>query len=291
MAVDKLVDSTSLDNTLTGIANAIRAKGGTSEQIPLDGMAQEIANIPSGSTVKMYGLSHAFHGASKIEGIDENGELTIHLADASENYEYNQNIPFFAKIDYAFSYAKMPVKKIVLSGHTIICSAILAFGAEYGGNVTHLQAEIISMPNFDFSKMIECYRMFSNAPNLRVIDANLSLIHISAYEAGYNFRGMFDDSPNIESVRFVKNGIPFMNTSYQIFKNLSKLDNASLVSIANGLAVGSDTPNISFHATPFARIPGIIGNVSDGLFIADEGGDMSLADFITTVKGWTLYSA
>lgn len=49
MAVDKLVDSTALDTSLTAIADAIRAKTGGSSQLvfPMQ-FVSEIGNIPSG---------------------------------------------------------------------------------------------------------------------------------------------------------------------------------------------------------------------------------------------------
>lgn len=49
MAVDKLVDSTQLDADLTSVANAIRAKGGTSASLafPAD-FVSAIADIPTG---------------------------------------------------------------------------------------------------------------------------------------------------------------------------------------------------------------------------------------------------
>ena len=49
MALDKLVDSTQLDADLTTVANAIRAKGGTSAQLSFpSGMAAAIAAISGG---------------------------------------------------------------------------------------------------------------------------------------------------------------------------------------------------------------------------------------------------
>lgn len=51
MAVDKLVDSTQLNADLTTVANAIRTKGGTSEQLSFPtGMANAVAAIPTGIT-------------------------------------------------------------------------------------------------------------------------------------------------------------------------------------------------------------------------------------------------
>ena len=48
MAYDKAVDSAVLDAGLTAIANAIREKGGTSDPIAFDAMANAIAAIKSG---------------------------------------------------------------------------------------------------------------------------------------------------------------------------------------------------------------------------------------------------
>lgn len=52
MAVDKLVDSTQLDTDLTSVANAIRAKGGTSAQMAFPtGFVSAVQAIPTGQPV------------------------------------------------------------------------------------------------------------------------------------------------------------------------------------------------------------------------------------------------
>lgn len=51
MAYDKAVDSAVLDTNLTAIANAIREKGGTSDPIAFDAMANAIASIEAGGGV------------------------------------------------------------------------------------------------------------------------------------------------------------------------------------------------------------------------------------------------
>ena len=49
MAADKLVDSTQLDSDLTSVANAIRAKGGTSANLAFPSeFVAAIQNIPTG---------------------------------------------------------------------------------------------------------------------------------------------------------------------------------------------------------------------------------------------------
>lgn len=55
MSVDKLVDSTQLDNNLTSVANAIRTKGGTSAplQFPTE-FVSAIQAIPQSSGIYLY---------------------------------------------------------------------------------------------------------------------------------------------------------------------------------------------------------------------------------------------
>lgn len=65
-----------------------------------------------------------------------------------------------------------------------------------------------------------------------------------------------------------------------------KLTNASLVSIANGLAVGSYT--LTLHARSKSALQTIVGTVSDGAFTEDADGTATLTDFITNTKGWTV---
>lgn len=69
MALDKLVDSTQLDNNLTSVANAIRAKsGGTSQLAFPAGFVSEIGNIPGGGGITPTG--------TKEITITENGTTT-----------------------------------------------------------------------------------------------------------------------------------------------------------------------------------------------------------------------
>lgn len=66
------------------------------------------------------------------------------------------------------------------------------------------------------------------------------------------------------------------------------LTDASLISIANGLNASATGKTLTLHTTSKARCSTLMGNNVDGLFVADVSRTMSLADFITTVKGWTL---
>lgn len=55
MAVDKLVDSAQLNNSLTLIANAIRIRGGTTEQLVFpNGFVNAILAIPRNTIIPSY---------------------------------------------------------------------------------------------------------------------------------------------------------------------------------------------------------------------------------------------
>ena len=66
------------------------------------------------------------------------------------------------------------------------------------------------------------------------------------------------------------------------------LTDASLVMIGNALSTASAGQTLTHASTAKARCSTLMGNNDNGLFVADPNGTMTLADFITTVKGWTL---
>ena len=66
------------------------------------------------------------------------------------------------------------------------------------------------------------------------------------------------------------------------------LTDASLVSIANALDGTASGMTLTLDGTVKAGLSGIMGTVTDGVFVADAGGSTTLADFITNTKGWTL---
>lgn len=75
----------------------------------------------------------------------------------------------------------------------------------------------------------------------------------------------------------------------------SLLTDASLCQIANALCA-THTSTLTLHATPKARCSTLMGTVSQvtddtgtyDFFTQDESGTVTLADYITNTKGWTL---
>ena len=70
----------------------------------------------------------------------------------------------------------------------------------------------------------------------------------------------------------------------------SKLTTDSLISIANGLVAGNYT--LTLHATSKTNCDTIMGYVDNtkgyDVFVADESGTVTLSEFITVTKGWSL---
>lgn len=72
------------------------------------------------------------------------------------------------------------------------------------------------------------------------------------------------------------------------FGACSHLNDASLISIANGLNETVTGQSLTLHATPKARCATLMGVNNSGTFEESSSGTLSLSDFITTIKGWTL---
>ena len=66
------------------------------------------------------------------------------------------------------------------------------------------------------------------------------------------------------------------------------LSDDSIVSAANCLIAGVSGQRIRYYSTQKARCSTLMGNNENGTFVIDENGTMTLADFITNVKGWML---
>lgn len=88
----------------------------------------------------------------------------------------------------------------------------------------------------------------------------------------------------LEEIRFVPSRI----TNNLNLAQCSKLSDASIISLANGLRSDVSGKTLKFHSDVSAKLPNMMGTVTDGIFTADVSGTVTLQDFITTTKGWTL---
>ena len=96
---------------------------------------------------------------------------------------------------------------------------------------------------------------------------------------------MFYGAANIKDITLKPNT---WKTTDGIVFNSNVLTDASLITIANALSTASAGQTLTHASTAKARCSTLMGNNVDGLFVANENGTMTLADFITNVKGWTL---
>lgn len=80
MAVDKLVDSTQLNADLTNVANAIRAKGGTSASLAFpDGFVDAIGDIETGGGVTVSPLSVTANGTYTAPSGEAYSPVTVNV--------------------------------------------------------------------------------------------------------------------------------------------------------------------------------------------------------------------
>lgn len=108
--------------------------------------------------------------------------------------------------------------------------------------------------------------------------------------------GSFDLSAVSNLTNFGKNAdkletVSFVSSSIKVtidFYHSTSLSDDSLVSIANGLDATASAQTLRLDSTVKARCQTLMGTVADGLFTADASGTVTLADFITATKGWTL---
>lgn len=95
----------------------------------------------------------------------------------------------------------------------------------------------------------------------------------------------------LETIYFVEN----LQTN-SIAIDMAPLSEASLISLANGLNEGVSDKTLNVSSTRVTMCGQITGNSDEVTvdettyhrFVADANGSMTLTEFITTVKGWTL---
>lgn len=126
-----------------------------------------------------------------------------------------------------------------------------------------------------------------NAPKLKAIYGELDLTNCSSANSIANW---FAGNPSVPSIieefRIKPNSIkrnPGTN-----FGNSQVISNESYVSLVNGL--DPDVENGTLTMTDYQKtaMAAITGTNNNGLFVASSSGTLSLTDFVTTIKGWTL---
>ena len=272
MAYDAVVDRDYLNNGLKAIANAIRQSGGTTAKLSFPtGMAAAVSGIKAAPwwIDKMVNASYLFEGVT----LPEKCEFDFSFLPVSEDAQVNMS--------RLFNLAK-GVKEIAV---TFPSSKKICIGYIFN-SVTTIE-KVVFKGEFDFAQkphggVTGGLGTFAMCSNLKTIESTATFGGKEFLRKEVTAYNSFYDCIKLVDVRFTPNSA----TQDWVFKWSPNLSDATLVSAANALTVGSYT--LTLHATAAARCAEIVGTVSDGVFTADSGGTTTLTEFITTTKGWSL---
>lgn len=282
MAVDKLVDSTQLNTDLTSVANAIRTKGGTSGQLAFPaGFVSAVEAIPAGGGISWEDFSKACK-ALKLEGAVQ-GLLPSEITIDTENLSYF-SVPVDWNIDSGLRTLTIKcTKPINFTGDSIALSGS-------GINITMMRNRGIKKIIFtnDIKLQGSLNSFFIYMYDLEEIYGDFDFTDVPSWTYGSWFIAV----RKLTRIRLKENTAATISTID--FSALNALDNDSLISIANGLGAVESGHTLKLESTPKSRLMQIVGTVTLDptetyhIFTESVSGSVTLQDFITTTKGWTI---
>jgi len=273
MALDKLVDSAQLDADLGDIADAIRAKGGTSAELSFpQGFVDAVGAIETGAdpTVANFvvGLNPSA-GEYILQGIK-----TINIVRKGKDVAYKGG----RVCSNCLSLSEVLETINVDYGIVQPTNGTDAFRSD---RCEHLQTINI---NIDTSEITGWDRFFyskntNNAHGIVVTGTPIDFNKMTRWSDTLELYGLSE-------VRFVPNRIKATTVTISANAN-AEYSNDTWASLINAL---SDTVagTLTIGSAAQGVITGIIGRNNDGLFVIDADGDTNLMVFATTVKGWTV---
>lgn len=271
MAYDLVVDSSYLNNGLKAIADGIRQGSGVSGELTFpDGMAEAAAQKSSGMPEifeRLVGLSDGFNGVTSLPDT-----LTLDLS-------FIKSGKCVLRQTFRGCTSLKDVTLIIPDGAKLALS--LCFYSCFNLKTLTMQGSFLHATTEVFPGASESVGAFSSCSKLETVNSSkpFGVKYISNQTHFYN---PFFNCGALKEVRFERQ----VAATDWVFKWSPVLSDATLVSVANALTVGSYT--LTLHATAAARCAEITGTVSDGVFTADSGGTTTLTEFITTTKGWSL---
>lgn len=271
MALDKLVDSTQLNSDLTSVANAIRAKSGGSSQLAFPaGFVSEIQAIPSGGGYGSEWTSDKLAISFKDSAVDDDI-----LVDARDKVLNAYELVRAVKPKSAGNVYSLTVYASTLSNTGFLAHSATAFN------------DVSLWTDDDYITL--GLGMFVGSTVTNIGGTPFYIGNNLTSDSYYN---AFQRNSKIEDVRFYENS----SDQTILFYWSAALSNATLISLANALKASEGSASLKLHATPKARLVSILGTVESvtrgaetyDRFAADANGIVTLQDFITTTKGWTL---
>lgn len=232
MADYKVVDSAQLDADLKVVADAIREKGGITEQLSFPhGMKQVVEAIQSGggvgvdNTIYLTNLRNAYKSAVFPTG-----------------YELVLNLPQFETYMVDFLASATGIKSVKLVSNTINeVEMQSAFNSA-------MELELIDLSEFGADSKVRlkgsCFYVFRRCFALDEIKGNLDFTSCTST------LGVFQECNVLREVRFAFNSL---SLSIDL-KNSSKLSDDSIQSIIDGLATVETAQTLTLHADVKAKL-------------------------------------
>ena len=275
------------DSDLTSVANAIRAKSGGSGQLAFPaGFVSEINAIPSGGG----GDALEIKGVYSVTLLYEEGfPVKYKITSANiTNLEISQG---------GGGATIAPIEEIEFSAQATPQTSGATIKGDFRINGVYALKKI----NLNFLPIKNIYTFsFLYGTNKNPDFESLLGLNFQ-YVGGSNYCiGGFTNLGALKNLTCKPNTLGQLdliasNRNWWALGQSSLLTDVSLCQIANALCA-TYTSTLTLHATPKARCSTLMGTVSQvtddtgtyDFFTQDANGTVSLADFITTTKGWTL---
>lgn len=266
---------------------------------PVDELQQEIQNAKaiSGCDPLTEGITALTTYANEVTG-----EADTTLSDAVETlaskYGKAEFNPFAQMNSGAsvFRYASLPETLVAdFEGNTRINALTTMFG-----NCEGLKNLTIKNLRPSSNIIIETIFGWSSIETVTFENCDFTVKNIQGWVRNSQIRHIYGDidmsgctsaqtvflysCPNLETISFKKNTINVQLLTLQP----CPLSDASYISLGNGLVQGASKSITGVNDQHKTRMNAILGTNDNGTFVADENGNMTLMDFITTVKGWTV---
>ena len=212
-----------LTAVFTDIANAIREKKGTADQMQPINMADEIANLPSGGGGSLKTLLDATGSASYL--FDGYGGNSI---EGLISYSDTSNV---TSMYYMFNW----------------CAKLATITQLDTSNVTNMAymfdwcIDLITIPQLNTSKVTSMNNMFYKCSSLRTIPQ----LDVSKVE---NMSSMFNGCTSLKSILMTG-----MKVSFTISAS-TQFEESDLVTILNNLATVTSTQTLTMGSTNLAKL-------------------------------------
>lgn len=277
MGYDTLVNGTYLNNGLKAIADGIRQGSGVSGELTFPvGMAEAAAQKRSGVPEifeSLVSLSSGFNGVTTLPET-----LTV-------DFSFIKSGKCALHQTFRDCTSLKDVTLIISDGAAL--SLGLCFYNCFNLQKTTLQGNFSHATTAPYPGAAEALGAFANCSKLEEINSSrpFGVKYISNQTHYYN---PFYGCSALKEVRFER----MVADDNWVMGWSSALSDETLISIANALAAGSMT--LTLHATAAARCAEIIGSegkdVDGECFVSDADGYITLEDYITSVKGWSIVS-